>query len=264
MQLKYTSICERCDNVVSNGARCIPHSKPGKVICIQCTRPDELPAVSSLAAGASALKKHDQLLAAYRRKQEIKWGPFAGVVKFCTGTPRYIAVWKQGSKGEAIVGRALDAISGVTGLHDRKWPTKDVANIDHIAVTPTGIGIIDAKNYRGNKIEGNPRSSYAQARAQRSVERQNRRQIDKACFGVARQMIDVRNALAVSGVADVPIFGIVCMTGKLNRWRWPYQVNGVWVCRPRHLKRILRKGKRISWDHDTLTRIVAQVLPSHG
>jgi hypothetical protein len=59
--------------------------------------------------------------------------------------------WHAGAKGEIAVGKALDDFAvehGFKVIHDRRVPGSK-ANIDHIAVTKSGIYVIDAKNYEG-------------------------------------------------------------------------------------------------------------------
>jgi hypothetical protein len=53
--------------------------------------------------------------------------------------------WRAGAIGESIVGRML-ADAAVRTVHDRRVPGSD-ANIDHIAIAPSGVYVIDAKNY---------------------------------------------------------------------------------------------------------------------
>jgi hypothetical protein len=56
--------------------------------------------------------------------------------------------WAKGAEGEVLVGRALESAPGVLVLHDRAVPGS-TANIDHIAITPSGILVVDAKHYAG-------------------------------------------------------------------------------------------------------------------
>ena len=58
--------------------------------------------------------------------------------------------WAKGAEGEELIGASLEsrARAEVFLLHDRRMPGTR-ANIDHIAVAPTGVWVIDAKNYRG-------------------------------------------------------------------------------------------------------------------
>jgi hypothetical protein len=57
-----------------------------------------------------------------------------------------------GTPGEQKVGEALDAITGIIALHDRRKPGGR-GNIDHIAVIPAGVWVIDTKVRTGKKLE---------------------------------------------------------------------------------------------------------------
>jgi hypothetical protein len=66
--------------------------------------------------------------------------------------------WDIGALGEERLGKGLDRLASDTLrlLHDRRIP-RSKANIDHLAVTTSGVYVIDAKKYRGRphlKIEG--------------------------------------------------------------------------------------------------------------
>nr|WP_235523401.1 nuclease-related domain-containing protein [Cellulomonas sp. Root485] len=80
--------------------------------------------------------------------------------------PQSTTAWARGAKGEEQLGRGLDSLAdrGVRLLHDRRIP-RTRANIDHIAVAPSGVYVIDAKRYAGRptlRVEGGvirPRTS---------------------------------------------------------------------------------------------------------
>lgn len=57
--------------------------------------------------------------------------------------------WEKGAVGEKRLGAGLDGLAskGVVTLHDRLRP-RTTANIDHIAIGPSGVWVIDAKRYR--------------------------------------------------------------------------------------------------------------------
>ncbi len=66
--------------------------------------------------------------------------------------PQHVRAWVTGAPGERKVGAALDAIVGIVALHDRHKPGSR-SNIDHIAVTPAGVWVIDAKVRPGKRLE---------------------------------------------------------------------------------------------------------------
>jgi hypothetical protein len=86
-------------------------------------------------------------------------------------------------------------------LHDRRIPGTR-ANIDHIAVTPTGVYVIDAKKYRGRphlKVEG----GILRPRVEKLLV--GNRDCSRLVEGVTRQ-VDVVRSLE----CDVPLHGVLC------------------------------------------------------
>lgn len=59
--------------------------------------------------------------------------------------------WAQGAEGERQVAAALEPLRqfGWIALHDVHWPGRPQANIDHVAIGPGGVVVIDAKNWTG-------------------------------------------------------------------------------------------------------------------
>ncbi len=64
--------------------------------------------------------------------------------------PQHETAWELGAIGEELVADSLERRCGdrCRILHDRKMPGSR-ANIDHIAIAPSGVWVIDAKNYKG-------------------------------------------------------------------------------------------------------------------
>ena len=86
-------------------------------------------------------------------------------------------------------------------LHDRRIPGSR-ANIDHIAVAPTGVWVIDAKRYKGKlqvakPLFGKPTLQVAG------------RDKTKLVDGLAKQVELVTAAVAALGF-DMPIHGCLC------------------------------------------------------
>ncbi len=64
---------------------------------------------------------------------------------------RSAEMWGRGQAGEQAVGAQLEALRphGFDVLHDVRWPGRRRANIDHVAIGPPGILVVDAKNWSG-------------------------------------------------------------------------------------------------------------------
>ena len=60
-------------------------------------------------------------------------------------------LWERGQVGEQTVGAALDGLRehGYEVLHDLRWPGGRSGSIDHVAIGPAGILVINAKNWSG-------------------------------------------------------------------------------------------------------------------
>lgn len=58
--------------------------------------------------------------------------------------------WDVGARGEERLGKGLDRLrsDSLLLLHDRRVP-RSTANIDHLAVTASGVFVIDAKKIVG-------------------------------------------------------------------------------------------------------------------
>ncbi|MGZ4593792.1 MAG: NERD domain-containing protein [Actinomycetes bacterium] len=65
---------------------------------------------------------------------------------------RSAEMWDRGHAGEQTVGAQLELLRpyGFDVLHDVRWPGRRRANIDHVAIGPPGILVVDAKNWSGN------------------------------------------------------------------------------------------------------------------
>jgi hypothetical protein len=113
-------------------------------------------------------------------------------------------------------------------LHDRRIP-RSRANIDHLAVTPTGIWVMDAKKYMGRprlQVEG----GVIRARTERLLV--GSRDCTNLVEGMLKQMHVVRAAIHI----DVPIHGALCFVDA----DWPliggaFQTRGVHVLGPKKL-----------------------------
>lgn len=110
--------------------------------------------------------------------------------------------WADGAVGEeAVASHLARRCPNVVVLHDRRMP-KSPANIDHIAIAPSGVMVIDAKRYKG-KIEvrkpllGDPKLMI------------RGRDKTKLVDGLHRQVDAVKAGLAIIE-HDVSVGGCLC------------------------------------------------------
>ena len=130
-------------------------------------------------------------------------------------------LYERGADGEEATARALATLPSAEWavFHDVRWPGRKLANVDHVAVGPGGVFVIDSKNWTG-RIE-----------VKESVLRQNGYQRETTVVGAAEAAIavslvtpDLPGRLAVPVlcfVRDEPITGwardvMVCSTSNIT------------------------------------------------
>lgn len=94
---------------------------------------------------------------------------------------------ERGAEGEEQTAAVLSMLpaSEWTTLHDVRWPGRKYANVDHVAIGPSGVFVIDSKNWSG------------QITVNAQILRQNGYQRESAVAGAAEA------ALAVSQLTKV-------------------------------------------------------------
>jgi hypothetical protein len=146
--------------------------------------------------------------------------------------------WKVGAAGERRVAEVLDETTCFV-LHDRRVPGSK-ANIDHLAVGPAGVFVIDAKKYEDKRLEVRDKGRLLSPDLRLYVGgRDNTKLVD----GVKRQCEVVRDVL---GDREVLVRPVLCFVGAT--WpglfsNKPLRVGGVLVTWPRDLlKRVTEDG----------------------
>jgi hypothetical protein len=160
-------------------------------------------------AGASARREHErrrERREAATRERHPHIGDFLLRLQ---SPPASEVAWNTGAAGEeALAAHLAKRCPEVIVLHDRRI-SRSRANIDHLAVAPSGVYVIDAKRYKG-KIEvrkpffGEPRLLIAGRERTKLVE------------GLARQRKAVRAALAET-VPAMPVHACFCFLNPDNQ-----------------------------------------------
>ena len=180
--------------------------------------------------GASALREYERRRDARDRHAREKLGAVGGLAAKVIDEPASTRAWQQGGNGEVPVGARLEKLLAGTGvrlLHDRRVPGHGHANIDHIAIGPDGVTVIDTKTHRG-KIRRDWYGGLFVDR--RTILRINGRDQTKLITGVEKQIgyvraelakldtnvsIDVAGALCFPNVDGLPLFRRIEVRGVL-------------------------------------------------
>src|SRR4051794_11671365 len=151
-------------------------------------------------AGASARREHERRRANREKRTREKHPVIGGALLALRDDPSHERVWARGAGGEEHVARELAKRlnEGILVLHDRRIPGSR-ANIDHIAVAPSGVWVIDSKRYKGKVAIETPLLGKAKLTV---AGRDQTKLID----GLARQVELVKAAIA----PEVPVHGALC------------------------------------------------------
>jgi hypothetical protein len=100
--------------------------------------------------GASARREYERRRAARERRTRERHPRLGGLLLALRDPPQHETAWARGAAAEERIGRRLAELCSerVLLLHDRRIPGTR-ANIDHLAIGPTGVWVIDTKRYAG-------------------------------------------------------------------------------------------------------------------
>jgi hypothetical protein len=220
IKARFSSKCFLCNVVINKGGEIRYYSVSKSVTCLEC-----LATNSYGEAGKSA--KDKALKIESKRKESVESIPIIGKFIYPFLDPSKEAQkWSKGADGEERVGSLLDELAvenNFIAIHDRKIPDSK-ANIDHMLVTPKGVFIIDAKNYKGLVELRKSGSFFMPGKLSLFVNGKNR---DNLVEGVKWQVGTVKASLIDS---NVPVVGVLAFTQ--NNWPWvgkPKLIDGVYL-----------------------------------
>lgn len=264
MNLRYAGVCTACDDEIPKGTRAVYSPSSRSVRHTVC------PGLERGAAGASATRefarrkaRDDAAIEAKKAEVRATFGDgFIGKVATFLAVDdsprRSTSVWAQGAVGEERVAAQLDPLAevGVIALHDRRIPgTK--ANIDHIAVTPWGVWVVDAKRHLNKRPDLVTEGGFMGIGGTDRLTVGGRKQ-DKLVDGVLSQIEKVQAALGEA----TSVRGILCFVDA----DWPligghFSVRGVRVVWPRRLPKELLQTVPPTVDAQAVARALASAFP---
>lgn len=265
MRLRYDGACRVCGASLPAATVAIYESESKTVRCLECVTEaqenpppaleppgDESLSDDSGVAGSSARREYERRKAKDEEKLREKWGRFGSLAVALSDERQPTKAWDRGAVGEERLGTRLNALAGagLAVLHDRRIPGSK-ANIDHIAITPGGIWVIDAKRYKGRpelKIEG----GIIRPRVEKLLVGQ--RDCSKLVDGVLKQVHVVRHLVG----DDVPITGALCFVEA----DWPliggeFSTRGVHVLWPKRLAKVLAEQSAGDVDVTRMRELIA-------
>jgi hypothetical protein len=277
MKLRYAGVCRRCGVEIPAGVVAVYDKVAKNVTCTECV--DEAPVlpvpVSAAAplipepvpvdepevvvgvAGASARReyerrkaKDDQHVAEWKERVRAKHPVLGGLMLAVADEPKHsgTSAWDLGAHGEEVFATSLDRLAdaGLYFLHDRRIPPT-LANIDHIVIAPSGVYVIDAKNYTGRAQLSVTGGIFSPRVEKLKV---GRRDCTKLVDGVHKQVDRVSELLARDGIGqDVPVRGMLCFI----EGDWPlvggsFTIGGLDILWPKKARKIITAAGALSDD----------------
>jgi hypothetical protein len=207
-------------------------------------------------AGASSRREYERRRAK-REEETRKRHPYIGnFLLKVREAPADERAWLTGAVGEEALAASLARrCPQAIVLHDRRMP-RSRANIDHLAVVPSGVYVIDAKRYRGKIEIRRPFFGEAELR----IAGRNK---TKLVEGLERQVEVVQSALR-SIAPRVPVNGCFCFInpdGQRGGTDLPLlrtlRIKDYPLLYPRKLTKLLQQAGELGPDQ---VQLIAEVL----
>jgi hypothetical protein len=261
LRLRRPDRCAVCERELAAGDQALWHAASRVVTCVGCTLQSS--EVAEGVPGASAQREYDRRHAQREARAREKLGGLGVLLARVTDEPQSTAAWKKGTDGEARAAARLDKLldgSGVRLLHDRRMPGSRRANIDHVALGPGGITVIDTKNYRGKVRVERVGGLFPERRDILTIAGRDK---TKLIDGVERQMTALRTVFADQD-APPDFRGALCFADVDGLpWLRHLAVRGVIVDGPRTTAKLASRPGPLAPDEvDALWRRLAATLPS--
>jgi hypothetical protein len=259
MRLRYAGTCRVCEVELPAKAEAIYERDTKTVRCLshEEAKAEAMAELDPGLPGASARQEFERRAAKREAKIRAAHPKLGGLIHAVTDDPQSTRAWNTGALGEERLGARLNELSTETlrVLHDRRIPGTR-ANIDHLAVTPNGVYVIDAKKYAGRpslRVEG----GILRPRVEKLMV--GSRNCTKLVDGMHKQMEVVTGVLG----SEIPVHGVLCFVEA----DWPllggaFRTRDVLVVWPKKLyPQLQAEGPLEVASIDQLHRQLAQALP---
>ena len=189
-------------------------------------------------AGSSARREGERRKARREAGVRARHPRIGGVILALQDAPQRERSWARGAGGEELVEQALAKhCPDAPVLHDRRIPGSR-ANIDHIALAPSGVWVIDTKRYKGKLQVAKPLFG-------RPTLKVAGRDQTKLVDGLAKQVALVTAAVVALEV-DIPVRGCFCFVDTELPLLGKPSINGLSIFGRRGLAKQLNTAGELS------------------
>lgn len=265
LKLRRPDVCVVCGSALAAGSRAGWDAAARTVTCGTCLERAVAPAVAHVALaeidrgqpGASIAREYERRKR-NREARTLEAHPrIGGLLLALREPPRHETAFRRGALGEKEVAESLErrtAGGPAVLLHNRRMPGGR-GDIDHLAVAPAGVFVIDAK-----AIKGRVRIARPLFQAERLLI--SGRNHTKLIDGLDRQVAVVRLALDAGGHQGVPVQGVLCFTKAELPLLGTLKMRGHLLLHRKALaKRLNGAGPLEPITIDALARMLVETLP---
>ncbi len=255
MRLRYAGVCRLCARELQAGADAVYEPDTKSVRCVDCAIEPTYPTASE--AGASARREYERRRVRREKRIRTSHPKIGGLVLAFSDEPQSTKAWERGALGEEQLARRLTELpDSFRVLHDRRIRGTR-ANIDHLAVGPTGVWVIDAKRYACKRPSLRVDGGIIRPRVESL--RIGGRDGTRLVHGVRTQMNHVRAAL---GETVAPVAGALCFLDA----DWPliggsFTIDDIHVVWPRLLLQRMTGAASHPIDVDEIHARLAAAFP---
>lgn len=282
MRLRYAGVCHLCGRVLPAGEVGVYERSARRVRCLTCPtdapghHAQPAPAWSATlahirstsatfanpetdagTAGASARLEYERRRDSREQRIRTKHPKLGGLILALSDEPQSTRAWERGAIGEEMLAARLkDLPAPARVLHDRRIPGTR-ANIDHIAIAPSGVWVIDAKRYKGKRPSLQVDGGILRPRSESL--RIGGRDGTKLVESAVKQQSLVQDAL---GGQQILVHAALCFLEA----DWPmiggsFTVDGVHVVWPRLLVKRINDAAPTDLDVEAISARIAQAFP---
>jgi hypothetical protein len=272
IRLRYAGNCS-CGTALPAGTLAGYDRLSKLVVCLSCLEVEDVSvavvesipaAVVPGTAGGSAQAEFDRRSGRREARIRAAHPKLGGLILALSEDPQSTRAWASGAKGEVTVGARLEGLAGdgVLVLHDRRIPGSR-ANIDHLAVGPSGVFVIDAKRYVDAKVEIRRTGGWrSEAVEQLWVGGRDR---TKLVTGLGQQVAAVYEALEpLPEFAHVSVQPALAFVEAIFPMFGSLEIAGVPVTGLRGMAKLVRRpGPLAEAQREQLHRQLADKLPAY-